>query len=131
MGHVYDDDRDADCNTCGEVREVAGATVRGVVKGSRGAKVTLRGAESCETAGSYEFTGVAQGVYDLVIQEGGCLTYTVKNIPVEESDIVLAEIELVRGDMNGDDMINARDIGVFRRDFGKSAAKDCTVEYTA
>ena len=111
------------------IDETTGATVSGTVKGSRGAKVTLRGAESCETTDSYEFTGVAQGVYDLVIEEGGYLTYTVKNISVETDDIVLPDIEVVRGDVNGDEMINARDIGVFRRDFGK-AIENCANPYT-
>ena len=72
---------------------------------------------------------MAQGVYNLVIDEGGCLTYTVKNISVETDDIVLPDIEVVRGDVNSDEMINARDIGVFRRDFGK-AVENCTNPYT-
>ena len=33
----------------------------------------------------------------------------------------MPEILPVKGDINGDEMINARDVGVFRRDFGKSA----------
>ena len=44
-------------------------------------------------------------------------------------DIVLPDIEVVRGDVNSDEMINARDIGTFRRDFGK-AVENCTNPYT-
>ena len=59
--------------------------------------------------------------FDVVVQKGGCLTYTVKNVTAEEGDVVLPEIELVVGDVNGDEMINARDIGAFRKDFGKTS----------
>ena len=48
---------------------------------------------------------------------------TVQDIPVGESDVILPDIELVRGDVNGDDMVNARDINGFRREFGKSGTE--------
>ena len=36
---------------------------------------------------------------------------------------------MVQGNTNGDDMINIMDMGTFRMNFGKTAAKDCTAEY--
>ena len=54
------------------------------------------------------------------MKQEGCLTYTVENIAVDGVNVVtLPELQLVAGDVNGDDLINARDIAVFRRDFGK------------
>ena len=41
------------------------------------------------------------------------------------------EITNIHTDVNGDDMVNIIDMGIFRRNFGKTAAKDCTVEYAA
>jgi len=97
-----------------------GTAVSGTVKSSRGAKVILLGEICCETdtSGNYRFSDVAQGIYDLVIEAAGCLTYTVKGITVGEADVLLPEIELVAGDVNDDDMINIMDIGAFRENFG-------------
>jgi len=42
----------------------------------------------------------------------------VKGITVGEGDVLLPEIELIAGDVNGDDRINIMDIGAFRENFG-------------
>ena len=126
-GHSYDGPQDASCNTCGALREVETkkSSVSGKIRNSRSGKITLRGTASYETemGESYQFSDVAQGSYDLVVKATGCLTYTVQDIPVGESDVILPDIELVRGDVNGDDMVNARDINGFRREFGKSGTE--------
>jgi hypothetical protein len=54
-----------------------------------------------------------------------------KNVKVEDQGINLGRIELLADDVNGDDMINIMDMGTFRKNFGKTAAKDCTVIYGA
>jgi len=121
LGHTYSSDRDGTCDRCGEKRTVYSA-LRGSVKSSRdGAVVTLRGAAAYETAvsnGTFDFDAVEQGSYDLAVKQAGCLTYTVKGITVGEADVLLPEIELIAGDVNGDDMINIMDIGTFRENFG-------------
>ena len=48
-------------------------------------------------------------------------------ITVGESPVTLSEISLLRGDTNGDNMVNIMDMSTFRQNFGKTAAKDCTV----
>ena len=50
---------------------------------------------------------------------------------VGASGVELPEMIPVRGDVNGDDMINIMDMTVFRQNFGKTAARDATVEYAA
>jgi len=121
LGHAYTGDRDGTCDRCGEKRTVY-SDLRGSVKSSRdGAVVALSGTAAYETAvldGTFDFDTVEQGNYDLTVKQAGCLTYTVKGITVGEGDVLLPEIELVAGDVNGDDMINIMDIGAFRENFG-------------
>lgn len=119
--HRYENDQDPSCDICGEKRNVA-VRLCGSVKSRRdGAKVTLQNiGETVAENGSYAFENVEKGSYTLTVKQDGCLTYTVQNITVDGvNDITLPEIQLVAGDVNGDDLINARDIAVFRRDFGK------------
>ena len=61
---------------------------------------------------------VAEGTYDLTLTAHGCLTYTLKGITVAGEDLVLGPFDLVPCDVNGDDMINIMDMGVFRANFG-------------
>ena len=44
---------------------------------------------------------------------------TVKGVTAEDGSITLPEIAPVKGDTNGDDMINIMDMGAFRANFGK------------
>ena len=126
-GHVYDSDRDAQCNACGAEREVQKTAVRGKVKNAKdGAKVTLTGTASYETAVSgseYTFDNAEQGQYDLQIKQAGCLTYTVKNISIGEEDVTLPEVTLVQGDVTGDEKINMQDLRVFLQNFNKVEEK--------
>jgi len=119
VGHTYDGDRDAFCNVCGEKRAVA-VQISGHVK-AESAKVTLQGVgETAVQNGDFAFSAVMQGNYDLTVKREGCLTYTVKGIAVGTDDITLPEIELIAGDINGDDRINIMDVGAFRTDFGNA-----------
>jgi len=59
--------------------------------------------------------------FDVVIRIPGALTHTVKAVKAE-GDITLPEIVPVKGDTNGDDMINIMDMGAFRANFGKVGA---------
>ena len=113
------------CIHCGkqEAHTVSGRVIGG------GAAVSISGMELA-TKEDGSFVAVApEGAFDVVVQKGGCLTYTVKNVTADEGDVVLPEITLAVGDVNGDEMINARDIGVFRKDFGK-AVENCANPYT-
>ena len=104
-------------------------TVSGRVIATGAANVSVGEAEtSTSEDGSFAITAPEE-VFDVVVQKGGCLTYTVKNVTADEGDVMLPEITLAVGDVNGDEMINARDIGVFRRDFGK-AVENCANPYT-
>jgi hypothetical protein len=71
--------------------------------------------------GSFALSAV-EGPFDVVIKTPGALSYTVKNVSAEGGDITLPEIEVVKGDTNGDDMINIMDMGAFRQNFGKVGA---------
>ena len=55
----------------------------------------------------------------MVITRPGCLTFTVKDVAVEGFGIDFGVIDLVPGDVNGDNKINISDMGAFRQDFGK------------
>lgn len=51
--------------------------------------------------------------FDVIIKVPGALSCTVKNVSIANGSV------------------NARDINVLRKNFGKSTVKDCTVEYSA
>jgi len=137
-GHVWDNPQDDTCNVCGEKREVEKPEEpeepekpekRPTVSGKVDIKVSGKASVSIvtssgKTEGSVNDDGsfslpAAEGAFDVVVKKAGCLTYTVKNVTVESGNITLPEIELVRGDTNGDDMINIMDMGAFRANFGK------------
>ena len=65
---------------------------------------------------------VAAGTYDLVVTKPGHLTYTIKNVKVESSDLDLtamtekpySTITLLCGDINGDGSITESDVSIIR-----------------
>lgn len=67
---------------------------------------------------SFSFPAVAKGTYDLVVTKPGHLTYTVKNVKVEGTDLDLTKhsnaairnITLLAGDVNGDGLIDVGDL---------------------
>jgi hypothetical protein len=68
------------------------------------------------TAGSgkftanYSFSDVEDGIYTLVIEKAGSLTYTINNIPVGDNDLELGSVAIIAGDVNGDGSVNVDDI---------------------
>jgi len=76
----------------------------------------------CTTEGEAQlsFSAEERGLYDLTVSRPGCLTATVKNVEVDQHDVIFADVTLVAGDTNGDEMINIMDMGAFRADFGKT-----------
>jgi len=113
--HLYESGA---CTVCGDREEGETRTVSGKVRDGEGAGVSIGKAETrVNVDGTFSLPTV-EGVWDMVVKKEGCLTYTVKGITVGEGDILLPEIELVAGDVNGDDMINIMDIGAFRENFG-------------
>jgi len=95
-------------------------TVSGSVSGApAGATVEISGAKvEVKEDGSFSIEA-AEGEFDVVIKTPGALTYTVKGVTAEDGSITLPEIAPVKGDTNGDDMINIMDMGAFRANFGK------------
>ena len=65
--------------------------------------------------------------FDIIFEEEFC------NELETNDKIVVTYTAMLNRDavINGDGNVNARDINLLRKSFGKSAAKDCTVEYTA
>ena len=66
----------------------------------------------------FSFSAVAAGTYDLVVTKSAHLTYTVKNVVVETTDLDLtamaekpySTIKLLCGDVDGDGQINVTDL---------------------
>ena len=89
--------------------------------------VTGTGASGQATQ-DFTLTGVAPGTYDLVVTNPGHLTYTVKDVKVESTDLDLTKrtgklystITMLAGNMNTDDAINNSDMLIFRSQFGKT-----------
>ena len=81
----------------------------------------------------FTLAGVLPGTYDLVVTKPGHLTYTVKNVKVEGTDLDLTKhsnaaistITLLCGDINGDGWINSTDLGVVLQ--GQNYGKQTTV----
>ena len=122
LGHTYSDALDADCDRCGQVREVEGAekpAVSGTVSGGAGATVEI-GGQRVEVKADGTFVLPAEGTFDVVIRKAGCLTVTVRGVTMENGEVDLGEIVLVAGDVNGDNKINISDMGAFRQEFGKT-----------
>ena len=71
---------------------------------------------------NFSFPAVAPGTYDLVVTKPGHLTYTVKNVKVESTDLDLTKrtgklystITLLAGDVNRDGSITESDVSVIR-----------------
>ena len=118
----------------GGVLQPAEADLSGTVSGlSAGACAILmqNGAELAQAAvvnGSFAFTDLAAGTYDVVIQCPACLNCTIQGIALSGEDVTLAPVPLTYGDLNGDQKINIGDMGIFRQNFGKTAA-NCIVNY--
>ena len=81
---------------------------------------------------SFSFDTVAAGTYDLVVTKPGHLTYTVKNVVVENdpldltkpSNAAIRNITLLCGDIDGNGFINSTDLGIILKgqNYGKSTA---------
>ena len=118
----------------GGVLQPSKAAISGTVSGlSAGACAILmqNGAELAQAAvvnGSFAFTDLAAGTYDVVIQCPACLNCTIQGIALSGEDVTLAPVPLTYGDLNGDQKINIGDMGIFRQNFGKTAA-NCIVNY--
>ncbi len=86
------------------------------------AKVAAPTATSGQAEQSFSFASVAMGTYDLVIVKAAHLTYTVKNVKVEDMALDLSTltgkpystITLLCGDINGDESINEDDVSIIR-----------------
>ena len=86
------------------------------------AKVAAPTATSGQAEQSFSFASVAMGTYDLVIVKAAHLTYTVKNVKVEDMALDLTArtskpyqtITLLCGDINGDESINEDDVSIIR-----------------
>ena len=82
---------------------------------------------------NFTLAGVLPGTYDLVVTKPGHLTYTVKNVKVEGTDLDLTKhsnaaistITLLCGDIDGDGWINSTDLGVVLQ--GQNYGKQTTV----
>ena len=81
---------------------------------------------------NFSFPTVAAGTYDLVVTKPGHLTYTVKNVVVENdpldltkhSNAAISTITLLCGDIDGNGFINSTDLGIILKgqNYGKSTA---------
>ena len=128
LNHRYDNKHDTDCNLCGAVRDV---DTKPSVSGAQSialpdAAVSIVVKEESRTVSVYEdgsfSLDVTEGSFDVVVKIPGALTQTVKNIAATGADISLPSTEVVKGDTNGDDMINIMDMAAFRQNFGKTGA---------
>ena len=71
---------------------------------------------------NFAITGVAPGIYDLVVTKAGHLTYTIKGVVVGSTDLDLTKnanasvstITLLAGDVDEDGNINESDVSVIR-----------------
>ena len=86
-----------------------------------------RSGESTTTT-RFAFADLAAGTYDVVITCPSCLNCTIQGITLSGEDVALAPVSLTYGDLNGDQKINIGDMGIFRQNFGKTAA-NCIVNY--
>ena len=128
LEHSY---KDGACVVCGRSEKTTAVTgtISGV-KSDTTIKVMQAGqlvGEGASEDGSFSVS--ASGECDVVISKGGCLTWTIKGVNVDDGDIDLGEVVMVAGDVNEDGKINIADMGVFRQNFGKTAEKDCTITY--
>ena len=73
-----------------------------------------------DSVAEFLFTPNETGLYDMTIAREGCLTCTIRKIPVMDEDVFLGTVELLRGDMTGDEKINMQDLRVFLQNFNKT-----------
>ena len=95
--------------------------------------VTYSGSDSGQVTVDFRFDTVAPGTYDLVVTKAAHLTYTVKKVKVEGTDLDLTKltdkpfstITMLCGDINGDGWINSSDLSVVLQ--GQNYGKQTTV----
>ena len=95
--------------------------------------VTYLGSDSGQVTVDFRFDTVAPGTYDLVVTKAAHLTYTVKKVKVEGTDLDLTKltdkpfstITMLCGDINGDGWINSSDLSVVLQ--GQNYGKQTTV----
>ena len=128
--------------------KVAGVTVSGTVKsynpnnattiqlmqdGAEKYKTTIAAATgSGQNEQNFSFPAVAKGTYDLVVTKACHLTYTIKNVVVDDtpldltihSNVAISTITLLCGDIDGNGFINSTDLGIILKgqNYGKSTA---------
>ena len=86
----------------------------------------------------FTFPTVAPGIYDLVVTKAAHLTYTIKNVVVDDtpldltwnSNAAISTMTLLCGDIDGNEKVNAADLNIVwnAANFNKGTA-DCTFEY--
>lgn len=75
-------------------------------------------ADVTEKGGVGEYSAsVEPGVYDVVISKPGYLTYTVSGVRVGNREVAIPELAVLPGDLNGDGVINTKDLAVIMRGF--------------
>lgn len=62
---------------------------------------------------------VEPGVYDIVIEKPGYLTYRISGVRVNNRDIVIPQLGILPGDLNSDGVIDTKDLAVFMRGFSE------------
>ena len=87
---------------------------------------------SGQTEQNFSFPAVAKGTYDLVVTKACHLTYTIKNVVVDDtpldltihSNVAISTITLLCGDIDGNGFINSTDLGIILKgqNYGKSTA---------
>lgn len=105
--HQYDNACDADCNSCGGVREVSGHAYSGVITAPA----------TCGTDGAYTYTCRHCGHrYTEAIPATGEHRYDGDRDPDCNGCGAIREVVAVLyGDINGDDKVNNRDLGVLQQ----------------
>lgn len=120
-GHVYEN---GVCGICGEAdpdSEMPADKTAVVTAAVPAGAVMYAGGKSAAAENGVVTLELPVGIYDVTVKMSGCLSYTVKNVALE-CNVDLGNIPQVRGDTNGDDMINIMDMAAFRQNFGKMGA---------
>lgn len=107
--HRYDNDQDADCDTCGHVRQIQTYGIFGKMTDSSdnavsGATVKLMqgkaeiASTTTDGSGDYSFTGVVPGLYNVVAEKGG-VTKTIM-VEITSQNAVNQNIKMPDGNKN-------------------------------
>ena len=110
------------------------ATIRLMQGGEEKYRTAISGTQGFGQAHkAFGFNGVAPGAYSLVVTKPGHTSFTVQTVVVGDEDVDLTQdsrpetrlMELLCGDINGDNMINSGDLAILWRseNFNKSAAQ--------